>query len=251
MGPDKNLERLFYWIAKVHICIRIMQPKHTFFMSKPIFTPFSTQPIKNIIFDLGGVILNIDYNLTIEGFKNLGVENFDSLFTQAQQVGLFDELDKGLITPEQFRDDIRHITCINLSDQQIDIAWNAMLLDFPPSRLALLKKTHAHYRTFLLSNTNAIHFVEYNRVLIDTFGVHNLSEFFEKEYYSHLIHLRKPDAEAFEIILRENNLNPCETLFIDDTKQHIEGARKLGILAHHLNLANGEHINRLFNEQQQ
>ncbi|NHB68950.1 HAD family hydrolase [Perlabentimonas gracilis] len=215
-------------------------------MSKPIFIPFANQNIKNIIFDLGGVILNIDYHLTIDAYKNLGITDFDSMFTQAQQVGLFDQLDKGLVTPAQFRDGIRQISNPALTDKQIDDAWNAMLLDFPPQRLDVLEKVKPHYSTFLLSNTNAIHIEEYNKVLHKTFGVDNLSVYFDKEYYSHLIHMRKPDAEAFEIILRENNLNPSETLFIDDTQQHVEGARKLGILAHHLNIPAGECIEKLF-----
>ncbi len=215
-------------------------------MSKPIFTPFAHHNIKNIIFDLGGVILNIDYHLTIDAYKNLGITDFESMFTQAQQVGLFDLLDKGLVTPAQFRDGLRQISGLALTDKQIDDAWNAMLLDFQPSKLNVLKGVKGHYRTFLLSNTNAIHIDEYNKILHNTFGFENLSVFFDKEYYSHLIHMRKPDAEAFEIILKENNLNPSETLFIDDTLQHVEGARKLGILAYHLNIPAGECIENLF-----
>jgi FMN phosphatase YigB (HAD superfamily) len=215
-------------------------------MSKPIFTPFAQNNIKNIIFDLGGVILNIDYNLTIKAFKNLGVTSFDTLFSQAQQVGLFDELEKGIITPKEFREGIRKVVKIDLSDNQIDIAWNAMLLDFPVHRLQLLGNVRDNYRTFLLSNTNAIHIEEYNNILQNTFGVQNLSVFFEKEYYSHIIHKRKPDAEVFEFLLTENNLKPDETLFIDDSIQHVEGARKLGILAYHLNIPKGESIEQLF-----
>jgi glucose-1-phosphatase len=215
-------------------------------MSKPIFTPFANQNIKNIIFDLGGVILNIDYNLTIDAFKSLGIENFETIFSQAKQVGIFDQLDKGLISPSEFRDGIRKVSSINLTDKQIDKAWNALLLDFPPQRLDVLEKVKPHYRTFLLSNTNAIHIEEYNKILLNTFGFENLSVFFEEEYYSHLIHMRKPDAEAFEIILRENNLNPSETLFIDDTIQHVDGAKKVGILAYHLDIPAGECIENLF-----
>ncbi|HDP54900.1 MAG TPA: HAD family phosphatase [Bacteroidetes bacterium] len=215
-------------------------------MSKPIFTPFANQSIKNIIFDLGGVILNIDYRLTIDAFKNLGLSNFEEMFTQAQQVGLFDQLDKGLVTPAQFRDGLRQISGVALSDKQIDDAWNAMLLDFPTKRLEVLKSVKNHYKTFLLSNTNAIHIEEYNKILQQTFGVGNLSVFFDKEYYSHIINMRKPDAETFEIILKENNLNASETLFIDDTQQHVEGAKKLGILAYHLNIPAGESIEKLF-----
>lgn len=215
-------------------------------MSKPIFIPFAQNNIKNIIFDLGGVILNIDYHLTINAFKSLGLTNFDSLFTQANQIGLFDKLDKGLITPQEFRDGIRQVTSSNISDSQIDWAWNAMLLDFPKSRLELLGRVKDSYRTFLLSNTNAIHIEDYNKILQNTFGVQNLSVFFEREYYSHLIHMRKPDAETFELILKENNLNPEETLFIDDTFQHVEGAKKLGIRAYHLDIPAGQRIEDLF-----
>ena len=215
-------------------------------MSKPIFTPFANQSIKNIIFDLGGVILNIDYRLTIDAFKNLGLSNFEEMFTQAQQVGLFDQLDKGLVTPAQFREGLRQISGVALSDKQIDDAWNAMLLDFPTKRLEVLMSVKNHYKTFLLSNTNAIHIEEYNKILQQTFGVGNLSVFFDKEYYSHIINMRKPDAETFEIILKENNLNASETLFIDDTQQHVEGAKKLGILAYHLNIPAGESIEKLF-----
>jgi putative hydrolase of the HAD superfamily len=215
-------------------------------MVKPIFTPFAQNNTKNIIFDLGGVILNIDYHLTINAFKALGFVDFDSLFTQANQVGLFDMLDKGLITPQEFRDGIRRITSTSISDSQIDMAWNAMLLDFPPSRLELLRRVKQGYRTFLLSNTNAIHIEAYNKILFNTFGVNNLSVFFEREYYSHLVHMRKPDAEVFKLILNENNLRPEETLFIDDSLQHVVGARKLGIQAYHLDIPAGQSIDTLF-----
>ncbi len=216
-------------------------------MPKPIFSPFADKKIKNIIFDLGGVIINIDYHLTINAFKALGLQNFDTIFNQAKQIGVFDLLDKGLISPQEFRNEVRRITSSNLTDEQIDKAWNAMLLDFPPSRLELLGRVKSGYKTFLLSNTNAIHFEAYNQILHRTFGVENLSVFFDREYYSHLIHMRKPDADAFELILNENNLKPEETLFIDDTLQHVEGAKKLGILAHHLNIPNGDCIEMLFN----
>ncbi len=215
-------------------------------MSKPIFAPFAQNHIKNIIFDLGGVILNIDYHLTINAFKELGIKNFASLFTQAQQIGVFDSMDKGLITPQEFRNAIRDISGMPLTHGQIDGAWNAMLLDFPVSRLELLGRVKNHYRTFLLSNTNAIHIEDYNKILFNTFGVQNLSVFFEREYYSHLIHMRKPDAEVFELILNENKLKPEETLFIDDSIQHVEGAKQLGIKAYHLDIPAGESIDSLF-----
>ncbi|HUX53093.1 MAG TPA: HAD family phosphatase [Williamwhitmania sp.] len=202
--------------------------------------------IRNIIFDLGGVILPIDYHLTIQKFEEFGFTNFQETFTQATQIDLFDKLDKGLVEPEVFRTTIRTIAGKNLSDSQIDEAWNAMLLDFIPSRLNVLARVKEHYKTFLLSNTNAIHYSVYLKQLKEQTGIESLANFFNKEYYSHLIHLRKPDRETFELILNENGLKPEETLFIDDTLQHVEGARKAGLKAYHLKVNEDESIEQLF-----
>ena len=215
-------------------------------MGKPIFKPFASKNVKNIIFDLGGVIINLSYQSTIDAFKAIGFNDFEEVFTQASQVDLFDKLDKGLISPADFRIALRKLCKVSITDQQIDDAWNAMLLDFPKYRLDLLLSIKQHYRTFLLSNTNAIHFVAYNQLLNDSFGFENLSHYFEREYYSHLVHMRKPDPEVFLKILNENGLNASETLFIDDSIQHVVGAQKLGILAYHLNIPKGESIENLF-----
>jgi HAD superfamily hydrolase (TIGR01509 family) len=215
-------------------------------MQKLTFLPFKHLDIKNIIFDLGGVILNIDYQLTIDAFKRLGFEDFDAVFTQAKQTGVFDKLDKGLITPKEFRAGVRELAGKPFTDEQIDNAWNAMLLDFPKDRLKLLEQVHSQYRTFLLSNTNQVHFEVYNQILLNTFGVKDLSHFFEKEYYSHVIHMRKPNAEVYEYILEQNGLDKQETLFIDDTEQHIKGAVAVGLNAYHLKLNEGETIEGLF-----
>ncbi len=201
--------------------------------------------IKNIIFDLGGVILNISYELSIKSFIDLGVKDFDKLFSQASQSKLFDKFDKGEITPEQFRNEIKLMSGINLSDKQIDKAWNSMLLDFPPERLDLLNKVKDNYRVFLLSNTNAIHYPVYLKYLENEFGLSDLSHIFEKEYLSYKIGKRKPDKEAFLHVIMDKNLVPGETFFIDDSMQHIEGARKAGLHAHWLNVTK-ESIIELF-----
>jgi glucose-1-phosphatase len=215
-------------------------------MKKPIFSPYANSNIKNIIFDLGGVILNIDYNLTIEAFKQLGIKNFDLVFSQAKQSDIFDKLDKGLIGTIDFCESIRQLSNLNLKDVEIYRAWNAMLLNLPPERLPLLKAAKNYYRTYLLSNTNAIHFEAYNNYLKLRFDIVNLSPFFETEYYSHLIGMRKPEPEIFYHVLKENKLNPEETLFIDDSIQHVESAKSIGILAHYLDIPNGESIEKLF-----
>jgi len=247
MGPKKTAKGFLIGL-QYYIFVPENSTAETFFMKKLIFLPYRHLNIKNIIFDLGGVILNIDYHLTIDGFKKLGFENFDEIYSQANQTGVFDKIDKGTITPAEFRDEIRELSGKPFTDKQIDDAWNAMLLDFPVHRLELLEKVHSQYRTFLLSNTNKIHIDVYNQILLNTFGVEDLSHFFEKEYYSHEVHMRKPDAEIFELILKESNLKPEETLFIDDSEQHVIGARKLGINAYHLKVKDGEQIEVLFSE---
>ena len=122
-------------------------------MQPQFFKQFST-PIRSVIFDLGGVILPIDYQLTIEKFQEIGFTNFQETFTQAAQNLTFDLLDKGLITPAAFRNEIRDLAAKNISDVDIDEAWNAMLLDFIPSRLQVLEQVKKRYNTYLLSNTN-------------------------------------------------------------------------------------------------
>ena len=202
--------------------------------------------IRNIIFDLGGVILNIDYMLTAKAFQRLGIENYNDLYTQFNQVDIFDKLEKGEINPSYFYNEIRRLSSLNITDKQITNAWNAMLLDFPVKRLELLQKLKAEYNIYLCSNTNEIHLVDYNKTLKQTFGIANLGDVFIKEYYSHEVGMRKPNSNIFELIISENNLNPKKTLFIDDSLQHIEGAIKAGLNAYHL--TNGEDILELFNE---
>ncbi len=217
-----------------------------FFVKKPFFSPFINPQIKNIIFDLGGVIFNINYRYTIDAFINLGVMNFERLYTQAQQIDIFDALDRGTITPDEFRNGIRTASNLNLADQQIDDAWNAMLIDLPENRLHILSQLRNQYRTFLLSNTNTIHIDAFHRIINKINGLANLNDYFERIYFSHLIHLRKPDPEVFQYVIRDNGLIPSETLFIDDSLQHVEAARRLGIPAYHLNVNEGESIENLF-----
>lgn len=200
--------------------------------------------IKNIIFDFGGVILNIDYTLTEKAFAKLGLTDFGKIYSQAMQNDLFNGLEKGQITPTQFRAEIRRVIGSDKPDEQIDEAWNAMLLDLPEERVNLLDALKNKYRIFLLSNTNKIHYDSFSGYMKNKFKRDVFSDVFEKTYLSHEIKMRKPDAEIFEYVLSENKLKREETLFIDDSIQHIEGANKLGIATRFLK--KGESITSLF-----
>ena len=196
----------------------------------------STCTMKNhldaIVFDLGGVILNIDYDLTARAFDKLGFNTFGKSYSQIGQNPLFDAFEKGQITATDFRIQLQELGQFKASDQAIDDAWNAMLLDLPGERLELLLELGNRYALCLLSNTNIIHITEISNYLTRRFGMNDLSSVFQKEYLSFEMGMRKPDTEIFERVLEENKLNPAKTLFIDDSIQHIEGAKKCGLQTH-------------------
>ncbi|MCW3462505.1 HAD family hydrolase [Chitinophaga nivalis] len=190
--------------------------------------------IKNIIFDLGGVILNINYQLTNDAFVNLGVKNFSELYNQFHASNLFNDLETGHISPDAFLAEMHRHVPEGVTDADITAAWNAMLLDFPLQRLQLLQQLRQHYNLYLLSNTNAIHLEAFNQLLQESRGIPSLSTFFDKAYYSHLMGYRKPDAACYQVVLDENGLQPSETVFIDDLLQNIEGAKAVGLHTIHL-----------------
>lgn len=190
--------------------------------------------IKNIIFDLGGVILNIDYKRPQEEFKKLGIKDVETLYSKQNQVELFDLLETGKISEQDFIDKIKEKSDLPISDADIINAWNSILLEFPLRRLQILQQLQLHNNIFLLSNTNIIHEKAFNEMLKIQCGFPSLALFFDKVYLSHRVGLRKPDPKIFELVLSENNLLANETLFIDDSIQHIETANKLGIQTIHV-----------------
>jgi putative hydrolase of the HAD superfamily len=188
--------------------------------------------IQNIIFDLGGVILNIDYQKAITGLQNIGIHDFDKLYTLSGQTKLFDNYDKGLISPAEFRDGILKATHTNISDEAFNNAWNLMLVDIPSERIQLLNNLKKKFTTFLLSNTNEIHLECLFDYMNKTFKLKNLDPLFDKTYYSCRIHMRKPDSDIYLHVLNDSKLIASETLFIDDFQQNIDAAQKLGILGY-------------------
>jgi glucose-1-phosphatase len=150
------------------------------------------QGIKNIIFDLGGVILNIDYQRTANAFKQLGCENFDELYSQQKQSGLFDEFETGNMSPQAFVNELLRVLPKGISPKRVIDAWNAMIIDLPQIRLQKLLEHKQNYRTFLLSNTNAIHEEAFTRLISAQHNISSFNDYFERVYFSHRIGLRKP-----------------------------------------------------------
>jgi glucose-1-phosphatase len=182
--------------------------------------------IKNIIFDLGGVIINIFPERSLQAFAQYANGMAEPAVYREL---MFHELETGQIPAGAFRDRLRKHFSLNITDAQIDECMMAMLGDVPQERMELLKRMHQKYYTVLLSNTNAIHYEAVNSYVGKTFNDHPLNDYFHKAYYSHLIGLRKPDPRIFELVLRENNLKPGETLFLDDLGENLKSARALGI----------------------
>ncbi|QEC68216.1 HAD family phosphatase [Panacibacter ginsenosidivorans] len=192
------------------------------------------QQFKNIIFDLGGIFLNIDFAKTEKAFTDLGITNFNSFFTQHHASDLFEKLETGHVSPEEFCTAFRKETGMQLSDEQIITAWNALLLDFPVERIHWLQQINKRYKVFLFSNTNKIHYDAFVVSFFEQTGLTDFNSNFIKAYYSHEIGLRKPYPESFQYIIDEQNLQPTETLFIDDTFKNIEGAKAVGLQTIHL-----------------
>jgi epoxide hydrolase-like predicted phosphatase len=185
--------------------------------------------IRNLIFDLGGVILNLSVPYTLNQLASLTGLSLEKIMESYSSREEFLQYEKGLITEPAFRSALRKIYSFEGTDDAIDKCWNAMLLDIPPSRIAQLRTLKTRYRTFLLSNTNAIHVKCFSERLSKDHGLASLDDLFEKVYYSHLLNMRKPDPEIYRHVLKENNLNPSETLFLDDSAKNIEGAKSVGI----------------------
>ncbi len=202
--------------------------------------------IKNIIFDLGGVIINLDYALTIYEFNRLSEIPFESIYTQAKQNELFNEFETGKISELVFFEELQKTLRYKGSLKNLIHAWNAMLLDVPQKRLDFLIDIKLHYKTFLLSNTNETHIEAFEKELYLRNGVKNFSDYFDNTYYSCRINMRKPDREIFEFVLAENKLVAEETIFIDDSIQHVKAAGDCGINAYLLSKPND--VIHLFNE---
>lgn len=193
--------------------------------------------LKNIVFDLGGVLLNIDYGKTRMSFEELGFNQFDEMYTQYSADMLFSDLETGKISNDHFYEYLVKKAEGKINKEQINRAWNAMLLDFRVPSLAFLEELSKKYKLYLLSNTNAIHLEAFNEIFIRETGKPSLDAYFTKAYYSNNIGYRKPNADVFEFILKDAGINATETLFIDDSYNNIEAAKNLGFKTHLL-LAN-------------
>jgi len=182
--------------------------------------------IKNIVFDFGGVLINLDQQGCLDAFAALGMPQVSEYMTPYGHVGPFGEIEKGGISVEDFRDEIRKMFHVSLTDEQIDQAWNAFLLDIPEQKMKMVHDLSKKYRVFLLSNTNPIHITRLQD--FDKAG-YPLKECFEKQYLSYQIGSCKPNREIFEYVIKDSGILPEETLLVDDGPDNCRVARELGM----------------------
>ncbi len=185
--------------------------------------------IKNIIFDLGKVLLNLDFNATIEAFRNLGFNGNVLDHALVYKDPVFYELETGKITPTEFCNKVRKIlNNPEITDLQIEDAWYAMIKDIPASRVEVLQKLAENYKVYLFSNTNQIHIERLHQKFRKDFGF-EFPSLFVKDFYSHEIHFGKPDVNSYLKVIELSGVKPEESLFVDDLEKNIEGAQKAGL----------------------
>lgn len=199
-----------------------------------VFKPFEDKKFKNIVFDLGNVLINVNLSLTYKKFVELGLNNIErqAFYNKFVENGLLFNFEKGLFRRPQFYDKVRFALEHNFTDEEIYKAWNELLLEIPQNRIDLLYQLKSDYKLYLLSNTNEIHLDIILHRLVNKYKRDIFSEIFTHEYYSHHLHMRKPDVNIFHYIIKHAGFNPSETLFIDDAPDNIQAANSLGIIGY-------------------
>jgi putative hydrolase of the HAD superfamily len=183
---------------------------------------------KNLIFDLGNVLYDIDFVKMYHAFEQLGIPNFENHFTLNKSDQIFFDLEKGFINEAEFCNGFNALYNLTLNHQQIIDAWNALLVGYRKESIQWVKDHNSQFDTFLYSNTNQIHYDHFIPQFSRELGG-NFEALFKTPYYSHKMGQRKPDPASFQFILDKEGLIAAETLFIDDNEPNIKAAASVGL----------------------
>jgi|JI10StandDraft_1071094.scaffolds.fasta_scaffold85316_2 putative hydrolase of the HAD superfamily len=197
--------------------------------------PYNLSNIKAIVFDIGNVLIDIDYPKTISNFQALATIDFNTIVSYHKQIDIFNQFEKGKVTVDEFVSTLKQYLRNDVTNEQIIAAWNTMLVYYPEQKINLLRSLKAKgFQLYALSNINELHIAEMNSKVHAHFGIDAFSSLFDKAYYSNEVGFRKPEKELYEILLQETAIRPQEMLFIDDKLENLVPAEKLGIQTFHL-----------------
>ncbi len=183
--------------------------------------------ITTLIFDFGGVLINLDLPKCIDNLRGTGFVNVDQFLSNFGQKDFFLKFENGQIDTPEFRNEIRKNTSDLLSDEEIDTAWCSFLCDIPSEKISMLKELRKKYRLLLLSNTNPLHIEVSARIALEPYNT-SLDELFDKCYLSYEMGLTKPSEDIFTALLNDANVTAQECLFLDDGLKNIETANSMG-----------------------
>ena len=235
MGPCNPANRIAKCKITQKMDYRTVTRIHGILDTQPVaYLYVMNQKPSAVIFDFGGVLLNLDLDATLNAFAKLGIPDFRRMFTLYHASPVFLDLEIGKVEPKAFADAISEEICQPLPEQEIFDAWNAMLADFRLESLAFVDKLRQTMPTFLYSNTNIIHYEVFQKRIAETTPYAHLNDLFHRAYYSHEMGMRKPHAEGYLHILADQGLKASETLFVDDNADNIAGAQAVGLMTHHL-----------------
>ena len=190
--------------------------------------------IKNLIFDLGNVLYDIDFKKMHAAFVSIGIEGIDKYFTLNKSHKLFLDLEMGFVNEQKFYEGVRALVNLPLTNEQIKFAWNAILVGFRKNSIDWVKQNNSQYTTFLYSNTNQIHQDHFIAEFESKVATYPFVSLFKTPYYSHEMGMRKPDPASFTYIVEKEGLVAAETLFIDDNEPNIIAAASVGLQVLHL-----------------
>lgn len=208
-------------------------------------SPGEAHTIKNIVFDFGGVLVDLLPEQVCEILRGFGYHDCHTLFRRLESERVFHKMDTGEMSSERFRDTLREMTGLPLTDKQVDTAWMAILGPFRPENIPVIHTLKKHYRIFLLSNTNQIHSAQFRALYFHQTGT-DIFEPFDGIYYSHDLSCRKPDRIIFDKFSTSAGIAPHESLFIDDLPENVQGAREAGFYSFWMNLEVWKNISPLF-----
>jgi len=190
--------------------------------------------IEGIVFDIGNVLIDIDYPNTVKEFQKLAKEDFSKIVSYASQEEFFNQYERGEISTAEFISSLRKYLKTETTDEQIIQAWNTMLINYPEKKIKLLEKLKPEFKLFAFSNTNELHVALLNENTNRLFGKERFSDYFDKAFYSNEIGMRKPESRAYEFLISETALQPGQLLFIDDKPENLIPAKEFGIQTIHL-----------------